>query len=237
MAYKRVLLKLSGEALKGNSNELLDVNSVSKAAEIVRKIQEKGIKLAIVVGGGNIIRGRISDKYNLDRVPADFMGMLATNLNAIMVQNLFEKNGIKCKAYSALPVDTVLEKIDIEKCKKDLDENTVIIFGGGTGKPFVSTDSGSSLRATQLNLEVILAGKHGVDGVYDKDPFKFKDAKFIKKLSYDYAIENSLQVFDIGAVQTCKENNIEIKIFNMDNLENILKIIDGEDIGSTIGKE
>ncbi len=237
LPYKKILLKLSGEALKVNDSDIFDVDVLNKLSLIVKKIVDEGIKVGIVVGGGNIMRGRNSNKLGLERVNLDYIGMLATNINALLLQNVFTKNGIEVETFSALPVKDTIEEIDVKKANIALDNNKVVIFGGGTGKPFVSTDTAASLRAKEINADVILAGKHGVDGVYNDDPNVNKEAFMYKEVSYDEIIKNSIKALDIEAIKICKENNTIIRVFNMDDLDNILKVLEDTNMGTTIRKD
>lgn len=237
MKYKTILLKLSGEALKANGKEVWDYKELLHLTNIIKEIHNKGIRIGIVVGGGNIFRGRVAEQLNLERVNADYMGMMATNINGMMLCNTFNQNGVKTTLYSAIPVENVIEKYNKETTLKDLDEGKVVIFAGGFGLPYYSTDTGSADKAFDIDATALLVGKHGVDGVYDKDPVKYNDAIKFDKITYDQIIDNNIQAMDIESIKLCKKNNTLVRVFNMDDLDNILKVLEDDQMGTTIRKE
>ena len=232
--YKRVLLKLSGESLKGDSPLILDSGFVDGVARMLASLNKKGIQLAIVIGGGNVWRGRIAEEIGIERVPADFMGMLGTVMNAVAMASALKKYDVKSTVYSALPaLEGITVSYNQEQANKDLEDNKIVFLAGGTGKPFFTTDTAATMRAIELNCEAILMGKNGVLGVYDDDPRKNKNAKFIKDITYDEILEKKLSVMDETAVKLIQDKNIDIRVFSMSDLENFNRVISGEDIGTT----
>ena len=232
--YKRVLLKLSGESLKGDSPLILDSGFVDGVARMLASLNKKGIQLAIVIGGGNVWRGRIAEEIGIERVSADFMGMLGTVMNAVAMASALKKYDVKSTVYSALPaLEGITVSYNQEQANKDLEDNKIVFLAGGTGKPFFTTDTAATMRAIELNCEAILMGKNGVLGVYDDDPRKNKDAKFIKDITYDEILEKKLSVMDETAVKLIQDKNIDIRVFSMSDLENFNRVISGEDIGTT----
>ena len=230
--YKRVLLKLSGEALAA-SDFPFNVDTLSEVARQIKEISDAGIKVGIVIGGGNICRGRIFETLGLDRVKADYSGMLATVINSIMLEASLTNLGVKAKALSVIEAQNV-ERYDIEKANKYLEEGYVLIFGGGYGQPYYSTDTGSAQRAADINAEIILMAKTGVDGVYDKDPNKFNDAKRFDELTFDDILRLNLQVIDSQAAELCSKNKIGAFVFNMSDKDNIIKAAKNEAVGTII---
>ena len=230
--YKRILLKLSGEALAGKE-KVFDMDFMENLAEDIKQIVLDGTQVGIVVGGGNICRGRMFERLGLDRVEADYTGMLATVVNAVLLAAALNKCGVKAKALSVITAQNV-ETFDKEKANKYLDEGYTLVFGGGYGLPYYSTDSGSAQKAADIGAEIILMGKHGVDGVYDKDPGKYPDAKKIDELTFNDIIKNELQVIDLEAAKMCNENKIMAFIFNMDEPGNIAKAARGEITGTIV---
>ena len=238
--YKRILLKLSGEALGGNAKaqgNILDSKILQIYADAIKKVHALGVDVAIVVGGGNIWRGKIAEEIGMDRSSADYMGMLATIINALALQNILEQNGVETRVQTAIDIPAVAEPYIRRRAIRHLEKGRVIIFGGGTGNPYFSTDTTSALRAAELNADVILMAKNGVEGVFDSDPRKNKDAKLLKNLTYIEYLQQNLQAMDSTAISLCMDNNIDIVVFNMEDENNIVKIAQGEDIGTRIGKE
>ena len=234
MKYKRVLLKLSGEALKQDENGILDTAYLKEVALTVKKLHDTGGQIAIVIGAGNIWRGKLAKDIGIDHAKADYMGMMGTVINAAALSAMLETISVPSVVYSAINSPSEISTpYSQEEALKSLEENKVIFLAGGTGKPFFTTDTASTLRAIELNIDAILMGKNGVEGVYDSDPNKNKDAKFIKTITFDEIIKLNLQVMDITAVQLLLDKNIEIRVFSMSNLDNFLKVVDGEDIGTT----
>lgn len=227
--YKRILLKLSGEAL-GNPFDTKVLEDISKQ---VKKLVEDGIEVGIVVGGGNICRGRTFEKLGLDRKEADYIGMTATVINARMVEASLLKQGVKAKTLTTYKVQRVMD-YDTKKANSLLSKKTVCVFGGGTGKPFFSTDTGSALRAKDIKADVILMAKNGVDGVYSADPKVDKNAIRYDELSFDDIINKNLQVIDLDAAKICKKNHIEAFIFDMAVKNNIVKAAKGKAVGTVI---
>jgi uridylate kinase len=234
MAYKRVLLKLSGEALKRDENGIIDTEYVKSVANMIKTLHDQNIQIAIVIGAGNIWRGAISNEIGIDHAKADYMGMMGTVINAGIVSEMLNNLGVDNVVFSAISAPCEIATMyDKNAALKALEDNKVIFLAGGTGKPFFTTDTASTLRAIELNIDAILMGKNGVEGVYDSDPRKNKDAKFIKNITFDEIIQNKLQVMDITAVQLLLDKNIEIRVFSMSSLDNFLKVANGEDIGTT----
>lgn len=237
--YKRILLKISGEALKNDNKEsIFDLEYLKVLAEKIKELHDDGIEIAIVVGAGNIWRGKLAKELGLDQEAADYMGMLGTVINAVTLASCLNNIGVETEVFSALTevADTV-KKYDKTLANQALNSQKVTFLAGGTGKPFFTTDTAATMRALELNCEAILMGKNGVEGVFDKDPAKHSDAKFIKEITYDKIIEMGLQVMDITAVQLIKDSNIDIRVFSMSDLDNFKRVVKGEDIGTTCHKE
>ena len=235
--YKRVLLKLSGEALKGNSqHHILDVSCLKQFATVIALLHEKGIEIAIVIGAGNIWRGKLAKEIGINPVSADYMGMMGTVINAAALSSSLKENcGVDSVVFSAIPeVESVSVPYEKDAVNKALDEGKVVFLAGGTGKPFYTTDTAAALRALELNCDAILVGKHGVEGVYDKDPRENPDAKFIKTLTFEEMLEKHLQIMDLSAIELIKNSNIDVRIFSMKEPENFLKVVQGSDIGTTM---
>lgn len=230
--YKRVLLKLSGEALAAKDFPF-SVDTLNEVARQIKEISDMGIKVGIVIGGGNICRGRIFESLGFDRVKSDYSGMLATVINSNMLEATLTNLGVKAKALSVIEAQNV-ERYDIEKANKYLDEGYVLLFGGGYGLPYYSTDTGSAQRAADINAEVILMAKTGVDGVYDKDPNKYDDAKRFDELTFDDILRLNLQVIDQSAAELCAKNKIGAFVFNMADKDNIIKAAKKEAVGTVI---
>lgn len=237
--YKRVLLKLSGEALKdSNAMQILNVNHVNNLALTMKGLHDKGVQIAVVIGAGNIWRGNLADGIGIERAPADYMGMMGTVMNAIAMSSALKRAGVDSVVFSALPeIPTITTTYTPEAAIKAMEEGKVVFLSGGTGKPFFTTDTAATLRALETKCEAIFMGKNGVEGVYDKDPTKFSDAKFIKSISYQEIINKKLQIMDLSAVELIKDANIEIRIFSMSDPENFTRVALGEDIGTTCKKE
>ena len=234
--YKRVLLKLSGEALSSEGNNFDPVILKSLAQEL-KEVHESGVDLAIVVGGGNFIRGKMAENIGIERVQADYMGMLATEMNAIAVQSSLEQIGVPTRVMTAIEMQKVAEPFIVRRAHRHLDKKRVVIFGAGIGEPYFSTDTTAALRASEINADVILMAKNGVDGVYSADPKTNPDATRYDSLSYMELIQKGLQVMDTTATSMCMDNNIDLVVFNMNQSGNILKAVKGECIGTVISKE
>jgi len=233
--YKRILLKLSGEALKGSDTKhILDVDYLQSIVKVIKKIHDDGIEVCVVIGAGNIWRGKVADRIGIDRVPADYMGMLGTVINAVATSSALAKIGVESVVLSAVPeIEGVTHAYDKNLAKSALNCNKVVFLAGGTGKPFFTTDTAATLRAIELDCDAILMAKNGVDGVYSDDPRVNPKAEFLKDLTYDEILERNLAVMDRSAVELIKDKDIDIRVFNMANLDNFEKVVLGEDIGTT----
>lgn len=234
--YKRILLKLSGEALAGTSNGF-DPIVLGRIATEVKTLREKDIEVAIVVGGGNFIRGKFAEQMGIDRVQADYMGMLGTVINAIAIQGVFEKHGLETRIQSAIEMSKIAEPFIVRKAIRHLEKGRVVIFAAGTGSPYFSTDTTAALRASEIGADVILMAKNGVDGVYSADPKKDFSAVKFDALSYMEILQRQLQVMDTTAISMCMDNDIDLVVFNMNQDGNILKAVSGEKIGTLVSKE
>ncbi|HPC36108.1 MAG TPA: UMP kinase [Candidatus Marinimicrobia bacterium] len=233
--YKRVILKFSGEALAGEKGANFDPDIIRQIAVEIKSAADLGVQMGIVFGGGNIIRGLSGVGKSLDRVQADYMGMLATVINALAMQDALEKLGLKAHVFSAIQMIEVAELMIIRNARKYLDRGEIVIFSAGTGRPFFSTDSGAALRAVEVQAEAIIKATK-VDGVYDKDPEKFNDAQFYDQLDYQTVIEKRLKVMDLTAITICQDNNLPIIVYNMKTPGNLHKILTGEKIGTLISR-
>ncbi|NLZ75275.1 MAG: UMP kinase [Erysipelotrichia bacterium] len=231
--YKRVLLKLSGEALS-EKEATFSSDMLKRLALQLKKVTEMGVQVAIVVGGGNIMRGKFASEIGLPRVEADKMGMLGTMINALAICGACQENGLYAYMQSAIECTRICDIIDYRKAIDVLENGGIVVYGGGTGNPYFSTDTASALRASEIGCQAILMAKNGVDGVYNADPRKDPTAKKFEKLTYQEMIEKELNVMDLTAASMCKDNNIETIIFNMNEIENISKVVSGEKIGTII---
>ena len=234
--YKRVLLKLSGEALAGNEKNYDPVVLHSLAKEI-KEAQELGIEIAIVVGGGNFIRGKTVSDIGIERVQGDYMGMLATIINALAIQAALEAVGVDTRCQTSIDIPKVAEPFIQRRAVRHLEKGRVVIFGGGTGSPYFSTDTTAALRASEIKADVILMAKNGVDGVYSADPKTNPDAVRYDHLTYMDLLNKGLQVMDSTATSMCMDNNMELMVFNMNEAGNIVRAMKGEKIGTIINKE
>lgn len=234
--YKRVLLKLSGEALSGDG-KLLNQEVLSRLAEELKVIQAQGVELAIVVGGGNIIRGKEIAEMGVKRTQGDYMGMLGTVINALAVQNALEKIGVDTRVQTAVEMQKVAEPFILRRAVRHLEKGRIVIFGAGTGSPYFSTDTTAALRASEIEADVILMAKNGVDGVYDSDPKKNPNAKKYDKLYYMDLLNKGLQVMDSTATTMCMDNDIDLVVFNMNEPGNIIKAVNQEVNGTLITKK
>lgn len=236
--YKRVLLKLSGEALKEKSGlQIIDVKNLDKMAKVISSMHEEGVQIAVVIGAGNIWRGKMANDIGIDPMQADYMGMLGTVINAVALASNLKKHGVDSIVYSAIPaIEGVTVAYNQEEANRSLEEGKVVFLSGGTGKPFYTTDTAATLRAIELNIDAILMGKNGVDGVYDKDPTKYSDAKFIKDITFSEMLKSNLQIMDISAIELIKDKNIEIRVFSMENPRNFAKVCAGDPMGTTCKK-
>ena len=233
MSYKRVLLKLSGEALLGEKSYGVDPKRILAYSKEIKEIVDSGIELAIVIGGGNIFRGVSGASNGIDRVQADYMGMLATVINGLALQSSLENLKIQTRLQTAFNIEAVAEPYIKRKAVRHLEKKRVVIFSAGTGNPFFTTDSAAVLRAIEINADVILKGTR-VDGIFDNDPEKSKDAVKFKQISYDDVIAKKLKVMDSTAFTLSKENKLPIIVFNMNKAGNLKKIITGEKVGTIV---
>ena len=233
MSYKRVLLKLSGEALLGEKSYGVDPKRILAYSKEIKEIVDSGIELAIVIGGGNIFRGVSGANNGIDRVQADYMGMLATVINGLALQSSLENLKIQTRLQTAFNIEAVAEPYIKRKAVRHLEKKRVVIFSAGTGNPFFTTDSAAVLRAIEINADVILKGTR-VDGIFDIDPEKSKDAVKFKQISYDDVIAKKLKVMDSTAFTLSKENKLPIIVFNMNKAGNLKKIIKGEKVGTIV---
>jgi uridylate kinase len=235
LKYKRVLLKLSGEAL-GDTNHNISSVILQRYAEEIRKVVEEGVQVAIVIGGGNIFRGNNAAEIGIDRAQGDYMGMLATVINGMALQGALEKAGLYTRLMSALKIDQVCEPFIRRRAIRHLEKGRVVIMGAGTGNPFFTTDSAASLRAIEIEAELVLKGTR-VDGIYTADPEKNPDATRFKQISYDEVYAKGLNVMDMTAFTLCKENDLPIIVFDMNKPGNLLKIMQGEAVGTLVSAE
>lgn len=231
--YQKILLKLSGEALQGKEEVGISVDSLKAISKEIVEIHNLGVEIAIVMGGGNIFRGIAGAAIGMDRSAADYMGMLATVINSLALQDSLEGEGIVTRVQSALEIKQVAEPYIRRRAIRHLEKRRVVIFAAGTGNPFFTTDTAATLRAREIGADVILKATK-VDGIYDKDPMKHKDAKMFKQLSYMELLNKDLKVMDATAISLCREGKIPIIVFNMFESGNIYRIIMGEDIGSVV---
>ena len=231
--YKRVMLKISGEALSGANGFGFDFDIVGRIAKEVKTLVDMNVEVGLVVGGGNIWRGRSGE--GMDRTTADHMGMLATCINALALQDALEGIGVKTRVQTAIEMKEIAEPFIRRRAVRHLEKGRVVIFGAGSGNPYFSTDTAAALRAAEIEADVILLAKN-VDGVYDKDPNKFADAKKYDKLTYMEVIEQCLQVMDTTATTLCMDNSIPILVFGISEEGNIKKVMEGEKIGTLVSK-
>lgn len=235
MEKKRIIIKLSGEALSNGSNQAIDPKKVRLIAkEVVDAYNLGNLEIGIIVGGGNIWRGKIAAEMGMERSSADYMGMIATIINALALQNAIEELGVETRTMTSLNIPQVAEPYIRRKAISNLEKGRIVIFGGGTGNPYFSTDTTSALRAAEIGAKIILMAKNGTDGVYDKDPRKHKDAIKYDTLTHHQVLERGLMVMDSTASALCKDNNIEIVVFDMNEKGNIKRVAAGEKIGTWI---
>ena len=233
MKYKRVLLKLSGEALMGEKQFGIDNNRIMQYAEEIKSISEMGIEVGIVIGGGNIFRGVQAERGGMDRTQGDYLGMLATMINSMALQAALESLGLQTRLQSAIEMNAIAEPYIKRKAVRHLEKGRIVIFGAGTGNPFFTTDSAASLRAIEIDAEVILKGTR-VDGIYTADPEKDPTATKYSNLTFDEAYSKGLNVMDMTAFTLCKENNVPIIVFDMNTPGNLARVISGETIGTLV---
>ncbi len=233
-AFQRILLKLSGEALMGSLDYGTDPARVASVAKQVTHVRDQGVQVAIVVGAGNIYRGMRGAAEGMDRATGDYMGMLATLLNALPLQDALEKMGTDTRVQSALAVSEVAEPYIRRRAMRHLEKGRVVIFAAGTGNPFFTTDTAAALRAAEIHAEIILMAKNGVQGVYTADPAVDPDARFIPEITHMEAIERRLRVMDSTALALCMENGMPLDVFNMDDDTSLARIISGERVGTLV---
>lgn len=231
--YKKVILKLSGEAIADSSNSILNPKKLSDIVSLIETLFKCGVKVGVVIGAGNIFRGRIAVDNGIDTESGDYMGMIGTVINLKAISSLLNQRNIPNVLYSALNVEKVTKHYDVKIAKKEY-ENSVVLLAGGIGKPNFTTDTCAALRAVELDAELILAGKYGVKGVYDKDPRLYKDAKFLKKLTYQEVLDMDLKVMDKTAISLLLHSNVITKVFSMDDMNNFILAIEDKDIGTII---
>ena len=231
--YKRVLLKLSGEVLMGKGSYGIDLDAVAGIAGEIRDVAKLGVEIGVVVGGGNIFRGLDADERGMDRTSADYMGMLATVINSLALQSALEQLQVVTRVQTAIEMKEVAEPFIQRRAVRHLEKGRVVIFAGGTGNPYFSTDTAASLRAVEIKADVILKATK-VEGVYDKDPVKCKDAKMFSEVSYNEVLTRRLKVMDATAISLCRENDLPIVVFNLQKRGNIKRVICGKSLGTRV---
>lgn len=232
-APKRILLKLSGEALMGDDAYGVNRDVLKQVVDGLRAVQATGVQLAIVVGGGNIFRGLSTAAGDMDRPTADYMGMLATVMNALSLSDALKQAGIEARVLSGLPIEGVVEPFVRARALSHLDKGRIVIFAAGTGSPFFTTDTAASLRALEIGADVLIKATK-VDGVYDKDPVKHADAVKYERVSYDEALEKRLGVMDASAFALCRDNGLAIRVLNINNMTNLVRLAEGQDVGTLV---
>ena len=233
MKYKRILLKLSGEALMGNKSYGIEPKRIEQYAQEINNVCELGTQVAVVIGGGNIFRGVDTEGTNIDRVQGDYMGMLATVINGMALQSALEKQGIYTRLMSGIQMDQVCEPFIKRRAVRHLEKGRVVIFGAGTGNPYFTTDSTASLRAIEIEAEIVLKGTR-VDGVYSADPEKYPDATRFHNLTFQDAYKKGLNIMDMTAFTLCMENNLPIIVFDMNKPGNLYDLVEGKEVGTLI---
>jgi len=233
-AFQRVLLKLSGEALMGGLEYGADPDRIAAIASQVKAVAHRGVEIAVVVGGGNIYRGLQAAASGMDRATGDYMGMLATVLNALALQDALEKQGALTRVQSAIPISEVSEPYIRRRAMRHLEKGRIVIFAAGTGNPYFTTDTAAALRALEIRAEAILMAKNGVEGVFDADPNEHPDAVFLPEITHREALERRLGVMDSTALSLCMDNELPIHVFNMDDEANIERIVSGERVGTVV---
>jgi len=233
MKYKRILLKLSGEALMGDQQYGIDINRVAQYAKDIKEIHSKGMEIAIVIGGGNIYRGLSAEKAGMDRVQADYMGMLATVINSMALQDALEKLEIKTRLLTAIKMEQICEPFIRRRAVRHLEKGRVVIFGAGTGNPYFTTDTAASLRAIEINADVVLKGTR-VDGIYTADPLKDPSATRFDEITFQDVYNRGLSVMDMTAFTLCQENKLPIIVFDMNKPGNLSRLANGEHVGTLV---
>jgi len=232
--YKRVLLKLSGESLMGNLTSGIDYQIVADIAAEIREIVSLGVQLGIVVGGGNIFRGVTASTEGMDRTTADYMGMLATVINSLAIQNALERQGVITRVQTAIEMREIAEPFIQRRAVRHLEKGLVVIFAAGTGNPYFTTDTAAALRAVEIKADVLLKATR-VDGVYDRDPLRHPDAVMYRKISFTDVLTNNLKVLDATAISMCRDNELPLIVFNLQKAGNIRRVICGEAVGTVVG--
>ena len=235
--YKRVLLKLSGESFKGESDFGIDVSTLIRVARQIKQVVEMGVGVAIVVGGGNIWRGDKAEANGMDRVTADYAGMLATVINALALQDVLEREGVMTRTLSSIGINQVAEPYIRRRAVRHLEKGRAVIFAGGTGNPYMTTDTTAALRAIEIGAEVLLMAKNNVDGIYSADPLKNPSARKFDKLTHLEALNKRLKVMDATALSLCLENRLPIIVFDLQAPSSIEKVVTGEPIGTLVSSE
>jgi uridylate kinase len=234
-AWARILIKISGEHLAGDRGFGISPTVIAGVAKDLRLVHELGVQMCVVIGGGNVIRGIQAAEQGLDRASADYMGMLASVINALALQDAVEKEGIPTRVLSALEIREVAEPYIRRRAERHLEKNRIVVFAAGTGNPYFSTDTAAALRAAEIGANVILMAKQGVDGVYDADPRQHPKARRYDRISYDEAIQRNLRVMDQTAIALCRENQIPIVVFDIAFPGNLLRVAAGEQVGTLVG--
>lgn len=234
LKYKRILLKLSGESLMGDQSFGIDPKVLNYFADEIKKVHDLGVQIGIVIGGGNIYRGLNAASQGIDRVTGDQMGMLATIINSLALQNALEHKGIFTRLMTAIKMEEVAEPYIRRRAIRHLEKGRVVIFGAGTGHPYFSTDTAATLRAVEIEADAIFKGTR-VNGVFDSDPEKNPNANMFEQISYLDVLKMNLRVMDLTAISMCQENNLPIVVFNMDVPDNLLKVVTGENVGTSVG--
>lgn len=232
-AYQRILLKLSGEALAGSQGTGINTSVIKQIAQDVAEVHRAGVQIGLVIGGGNIFRGLAASAQGMDRSSSDYMGMLATVINSLALQDALEKEGVPTRVQSAIAMAEIAEPYIRRRAMRHLEKNRIVIFGAGTGNPYFTTDTAASLRAMEINAQVLMKATK-VDGIYDKDPVKNPDAKKYEKISYIEVLNQGLQVMDSTAISLCMDNKLPILTFDMNKPGNVLKAVKGENIGTLV---
>ncbi|MEO2185345.1 MAG: UMP kinase [bacterium] len=232
-AFRRILLKLSGEVLAGEQGFGIDPKKATELAKEVKSIYDMGVSIGLIIGAGNIFRGLEAASKGMDRVTGDYLGMLATIMNAISLQDALENVGVQTRTLSAITISKIAEPYIRRRALRHMEKGRVVIIAGGTGNPYFTTDTAAALRATELHAEVVIKGTK-VDGVYDKDPAVNSDAKRYKNISFNEVLSKNLRVMDLTAITLCKENALPIRVFNINNKGDLKRLLNGEDIGTLV---
>jgi uridylate kinase len=233
-AYRRVLLKLSGESFMGNLSSGIDPEVVELVADEIREVAALGVQLGIVIGGGNIFRGMAASAKGMDRTTADYMGMLATVINSLALQSTLEHAGVPTRVQTAIEMREIAEPFIQRRAVRHLEKGRVVIFAAGTGNPFFTTDTAATLRAVEIKADIILKATK-VDGIYDRDPIKYADAVMYEKISYIDVLTRNLKVMDASAISLCRDNGLPLNVFNLQKAGNIKRVICGEPVGTMVG--